>query len=191
MNTALIAIDLQNDYCSPSGYMAERGHDVDWMQSVVHRVDELLLSIDERPCFFTRMVHDEDVMSSDFERSKYDHPPCLPGTFGAKLCVEPRPEDIIVEKHAYSAFFETDLHEYLQHRNITDVILAGTSTHVCVAATAYDAHQRSYNVHIGRELVGTREAEREHHRSFLQIFKDKLGTVLTTGDVKDRLTSAR
>ncbi|MGO8905197.1 MAG: cysteine hydrolase family protein [Solirubrobacteraceae bacterium] len=60
--------------------------------------------------------------------------------------IAPEPGDIVVRKTRVGAFSTTDLHEQLQDRAITTVILAGISTSGVVLSTIRDAADRDYQV---------------------------------------------
>ena len=57
----------------------------------------------------------------------------------------PRPEDYLVKKHRWSSFFQTHLELSLRTAGINTIILAGGSTEVGVASTAYSARDRDFN----------------------------------------------
>jgi nicotinamidase-related amidase len=60
--------------------------------------------------------------------------------------VGPEPGDIVVRKTRVGAFSTTDLHDQLQERGITTLVLAGISTSGVVLSTVRDAHDRDYRL---------------------------------------------
>ena len=58
--------------------------------------------------------------------------------------LKPEPADIVVYKHLYSAFHETELDAVLRGRGIKYLIVTGCTTSVCVESTIRDAHSRDY-----------------------------------------------
>ena len=52
----------------------------------------------------------------------------------------------VVKKHQYSGFHETKLHEYLQTKNVNQIVIAGVMTHLCCESTAREAFMRGYEV---------------------------------------------
>ncbi len=62
----------------------------------------------------------------------------------AEIKIEP--EDVVLPKKRYSAFFETDLEAMLQSRKIRDLIISGVMTNLCCETTARDAFMRDYRV---------------------------------------------
>jgi len=60
--------------------------------------------------------------------------------------VRPEPNDPIVTKHRYSAFYNTDLDTVLRANGIRSVVLTGVVTNVCVETSAREAFVRDYYV---------------------------------------------
>ena len=56
----------------------------------------------------------------------------------------PKRDDIILYKHRYSGFYETDLDSVLKRRSINSLIFTGCTTSVCVESTLRDAMFRDY-----------------------------------------------
>jgi ureidoacrylate peracid hydrolase len=64
------------------------------------------------------------------------------------------PDDIIITKRRYSAFFGTDLDTHLRCRGVREVVIAGVSSHICCEATAHDALFRDYDVFFLLDATG-------------------------------------
>lgn len=94
---------------------------------------------------------------------------------------EPRPGDLHVTKHRYSAFFGTTLDSILRSRGIRTVVVAGLTTDVCVGSTARDAFQHEYNVITLSDC--TAELTQARHESGLQTLAANFGMVRTSEDV--------
>jgi ureidoacrylate peracid hydrolase len=75
-------------------------------------------------------------------------PVCADGSWEGDWYGEVRPEpgDIIVTKHRYAAFHNTDLDLILRSNGIRTVIITGVVTNVCVETTAREAFVRDYYV---------------------------------------------
>jgi nicotinamidase-related amidase len=67
--------------------------------------------------------------------------------------IAPQPEDYEVRKHRWSAFHQTELDLSLRTRGVDTILLAGGSTEVGVASTAYSARDLDYNVVILRDAT--------------------------------------
>ncbi len=86
-------------------------------------------------------------------------PSCIEGTGGEAIdpSLDVRPEDYVIPKRRYSAFFGTDLDLVLREHDIRDVIVVGTKTNCCIRATVQDAYHLDYNVYVVRECVATND----------------------------------
>lgn len=61
--------------------------------------------------------------------------------------------DNVFERHTYSGFNGTQLHEYLQKNTIEQLVLCGVDTDACVLATAFSAFDLGYRVDVNFELT--------------------------------------
>lgn len=95
--------------------------------------------------------------------------------------VDSHPDDIYITKHTWSAFYETALHDELQKRNITNIVLGGVSTSIGVEGTARSASERAYNITFISDAMSDLAAE-AHERSLKYIFP-RMGEVGTTDEV--------
>ncbi len=128
--------------------------------------------------------HRRDKPDFELDRVRFH---CTEGTLGVELASPLRalPEDYLVTKSRYSAFFATDLDLILRNENISRLILTGTKTNVCVRAAAQDAFARNYDLLIPRELVAT---DRENlHLANLEDMDRYFGRVLPAAAVLAQL----
>lgn len=84
--------------------------------------------------------------------------------------------ELVIDKLASSAFFETNLEQYLRDEEVDTLILAGTSTSGCVRATAVDARSRGFGVLIPEECVFDR-IDASHRINLLDLWM-KYATVV-------------
>ncbi len=79
--------------------------------------------------------------SQDFIFKGRMKPHSLAGTPGAEVIdeLDRQPQDLWLPKPRFSAFFKTDLAQYLREKDVTLCAVAGISTHVCVLTTVLDA----------------------------------------------------
>lgn len=82
------------------------------------------------------------------------------------------PPAVVLDKPAYSPFFETDLDDQLRRRQVDGLIFTGTETDVCVLAGVLDAVDRGYRVIIvGDGVCSSSDATHDalmslYHRRF-------------------------
>jgi nicotinamidase-related amidase len=95
--------------------------------------------------------------------------------------LDPQPIDCFVTKQRPGAFIGTALDDYLRHRGVTQVFLAGISTSVGVESTARSAYDHGYNVVFVIDAMTDRDAD-SHHHSVEKIFP-RLGECDITDNV--------
>ena len=91
------------------------------------------------------------------------------------------PEDIIVTKRNWGAFYGTDLDLQLRRRGVTQVVLAGIATSIGVESTARAAHEHGYHVTLATDAMTDLDAE-AHRNSIERIFP-RLGETGTTDEI--------
>ncbi|MGD3112043.1 isochorismatase family protein [Streptomyces sp. YGL11-2] len=96
-----------------------------------------------------------------------------------------RPEDLVVEKTAYSAFFpgRSPLPELLAQRDIDTVLIAGTLTNVCCESSARDAATTGLRVLMVADANAARR-DQDHNATLHTIYRS-FGDVRTTDEVLD------
>ena len=154
--TALVVVDMQNDFCSADGYYATVGRDISQLAACARPVAALLARARQArmTIVFTRLLYDEvrgsmeDRHTIRPRRWTASGKRLMPGTRGADVIDEiaPRSDEIILDKTGYSAFEGTNLEQQLRERGIKTVIMAGVVTYACVLATAFSAFDRDFDV---------------------------------------------
>ena len=82
------------------------------------------------------------------------------GTRGWELMEElDAPQELILDKNRYSAFFNTDFEERLQRWGVQDLIITGVMTNYCCETTARDAFMRDYRVFFVADATATNDEE--------------------------------
>jgi nicotinamidase-related amidase len=96
-----------------------------------------------------------------------------------------RPTDILVTKHARSAFTGTGLADLLRASQVTQVVVTGIATSGGVESTARDAHEQGFHVTLPVDAMTDRTLDRHDH-SVRQVFP-RIAETGTTQDVLDIL----
>ncbi|HNR14077.1 MAG TPA: isochorismatase family protein [Thermodesulfobacteriota bacterium] len=96
--------------------------------------------------------------------------------------IAPEPGEKVLPKRRYSAFFGTDLDQYLRGKGIEDLIISGVMTNLCCETTARDAFIRDYRVFFLAD--GTATIDPELHTATLKNLAFGFATVLTIADVE-------
>ena len=111
------------------------------------------------------------------------------GTWAAQVIDElaPAPDDYLIPKYRWSAFFQTYLELALRTRGIDTLIIAGGSTDVGVASTAFAARDLDYNVVIVSDACTS--PEQDNHDQFMRRIFPRMGRVRTAAEVSAMLSA--
>ncbi|GLY05310.1 hypothetical protein Acsp01_56890 [Actinoplanes sp. NBRC 101535] len=109
----------------------------------------------EVPVVFIQEVHKPSLVDIGRELDGNEGPHCIEGDPRTALHpgLEPRPEEYLIQKRRYSAFFGTELDIVLRGYKAETVILIGGMTDVCIHYTALDAHQYDYHFRTVSDMV--------------------------------------
>lgn len=107
------------------------------------------------------------------------------GFFDIVEPIKPEPDDLPIMKETWNAFYNTSLHEELQERNVTGIVLAGISTSIGVEGTARSANERGYNITFATDAM-TDSVAAAHANSLAYIFP-RIGELATTAEIIDKL----
>ena len=147
MTPALILIDIQRDFGSPDGAMAQQGHDITAARAATAKAEDLTAAARAAgvPVIFVRLIHEEI---------------CVADTPGADFIgPQPRAGETIITKHRFSAFAQTGLAAHLRGQGIGTILLAGLTTECCVAATAWAAFEEGFQVLIAADACAAYEED--------------------------------
>jgi nicotinamidase/pyrazinamidase len=166
---ALIAIDIQNDFCPDGNLAVAHGNAIiPRVNAMMDDFDAVILTQDWHPLGHSSFASSHadhaafDVIDMPYGAQVLWPDHCLQGTHGAAFHpdLNTTRADVIIRKgmnpaiDSYSAFFENDhttptgLHGYLQTRGITDLTLVGLATDYCVNYSAIDAAGLGYRVRV-------------------------------------------
>jgi ureidoacrylate peracid hydrolase len=158
-STAIVIIDMLNEFCKPGGAMVLPGYErlVPPQQALIKAGRDLGC-----PIVFVLDTHRANVREDREWLKRTPH--CIEGSWGAQVIEDlgPRLDDIYVIKRRYSAFFNTDLDVTLKDLKIDSVIVCGVVTNICVRSTVHDAFFLGYTVIVPSDAVaatGPREQE--------------------------------
>lgn len=160
-HTALLVIDMLNEFLSLDGHMAQSGKDISAGRALAERLPAFIFEARAAGVLvvFIRNVYStehnfylSDVWLEHAARRRAGggtlKPTCGEGTWAADFYgdVRPQPGDAVVVKHRYSSFHNTDLETVLRSNGIRTIVLTGTVTNVCVETTAREGYVRDYYV---------------------------------------------
>ncbi len=145
--TALIIVDMQNDFVHPDGKLF-----VPSSRKTIKPIRELLERARGRGVLriFTMDTH----YPGDPEFELWgEH--VLRGSWGWRIIDElsPREDEVVIEKTRYDGFYGTPLDDILRTRGISNVVVVGTVANICVLHTAGSAALRWYRVIVPMDCI--------------------------------------
>jgi ureidoacrylate peracid hydrolase len=196
-HTALVVVDMQNDFCADGGLMAQDGIDLEPVQAMANRVVSILEAARQTGVLvvFVRNTYSTEanwylsgpwleVASRRYSGEAYTkRDMCRPDSWNSDFYsdIRPRADEPIVTKHRYSAFHNTDLDLILRTHGIRTLVLVGVATNVCVETTVREGFIRDYYIVVPRE--GTAAYSREAYETSLRNMDMYFGEVVTVDDL--------
>ncbi len=162
--TALIVVDMQNGFCHPEGSLYAPGSEavIEPIADLIDRARDAGLSV-----IYTRDVHPPDQFEDAHYYDEFDQwgEHVLEGSWEAEIVEElaVTDDDLVVEKHTYDAFYNTQLEGWLEARGIRDLLFTGTLANVCVLHSAGSAGLRDFRPILVEDCIGAIEPD---HREY-------------------------
>jgi ureidoacrylate peracid hydrolase len=193
LKTALIVVDVQNDFCHKQGVFSKyKKVNLDHVQTAVTNLSAFIEKCRQfnLPIVFVKTTHSAWTDSPSWltrigglaDKMRI----YLPDSWGSKFYkVAPKEHDCIVTKHRYSAFVGTDLDLILRSRGIEKIFVTGVVTNVCVETTARDGFNRDYNVILVEDCCGA--FDNSEHAATLNNIKKFFGAVATSETIVNAL----
>lgn len=194
-HTALIVVDVQNDFCHSDGAYVKRGNDVSLIQAMVPRLQQTIEASREAgvAVIFLRIAQSPDTNSEAWEALESDDEGprlVMEGTWGAEFYdpIRPLPGEREIVKRRHSGFNRTPLDLLLRSQGIKTVVLGGVASNVCVEATAREAADNDYYVVFLED--GSASAKASLHEDALYTIRTYIGEVATCAQVIEEWKSA-
>lgn len=145
MSTALIVVDIQNDYF-PNGKMELVKPDEASKNAA--KVLEWFRENNEENIFHIQHIANDPSLGF-----------FLPETEGAEIndAVKPLKNETVITKHFPNSFLQTKLDNALKENEITDLIVVGMMTHMCIDATVRAGVDLGYSVTLLEDACASRE----------------------------------
>jgi nicotinamidase-related amidase len=177
-DTALVIIDIQNDYF-PGGAMELEGSDAAGLKAA-----KAIQNFRNQKLPVIHVRHLSVRPGATF---------FLPGTQGAEIhaSVKPLGGETVIEKNFPNSFRNTGLKDLLEKQNIKNLVVAGMMTHMCVDASVRHAADLGYKVTLLGDACATRAQSyggetvpaRQVHAAFLAALNGFYAKVVNTHEL--------
>jgi nicotinamidase-related amidase len=154
--TALLVVDVQNDYCAPGGALEREGGDISMTQAVVPNVKAMVAAARRhgvqvvwiQQTWLPGGASDSPAWIYMKRRNGLHLERCVEGTWGQQFVdgLHPEDDEPIVKKHRSSGFVGTNLDLVLRSQRIETTLVIGVMSEGCVESTARDASFYDYYV---------------------------------------------
>lgn len=193
--TALLVIDMQNDFCHPEGIFALNGFVLKTAPEIIQplrRVIEICKKA-KIPTIYTRHIIRCDSNENAVDGGIWvEMRPFLkreglrPNTWGSSEIEEIArlTSDYIIEKPRFSAFYQTNLEVLLRGLRVESLIFTGIVTNICVESSLRDAFFRDFKVVAIRDCMTAYKPE-VHEASLRNMAF--FGTVITFNELEGSL----
>lgn len=182
MNTALVLVDIQNDY-----FKGGRNELFNTDQAATHAQEALSLFREKG----LPVVHIQCILLENNATF------FLPDTEGIEIHerVKPQAGEKVIVKHTPDSFFQTELQSYLESINVTRLVIGGMMSHICIDSTVRTAHRLGYEVILLGEACTTRDLvwkdnvipAKTVHDTFMASLQDTFAQVIDTGSLYDKI----
>ena len=176
-HSALLVVDVQNDFCHPDGHFAKHGKALGSIQAMLPALVSFVGAAQQLG-IFTVFICQQTLQHGRSDSPAWLRFKCrdgkspeytLKGSWGAELVdgLAPAVADVTVEKFRPDAFVKTALDAILRSQQIESLVILGTTTEGCVESTVRGASYHDYYVVPVTDLIaGTNPAL---HRNSLQF----------------------
>src|SRR5712671_1165190 len=205
--TAVIVVDMQNEFGSKGGMFDRAGIDISGIQKAISPTARVLafarragirivyLKMGYRPDLSdlgapdapNRVRHLELLGVGKTIKTPHgkDERVLIRDTWGTDIVEElkPQSDDIVMYKHRFSGFYQTELDAVLKRASIKHLIVTGCTTSVCVESTIRDAYFRDYQCVLltdcTSEPIGN-DAPTSNHDASVLVMQILFGWVSTS-----------
>lgn len=150
VKTAVVVVDMQNDFVQDDGSLP-----VPAAKETIKNIKQLLDRAREQN---VKVVYTQDTHYEGDKEWEIWPVHCKRGTNGWQIIEELKPKetDMVFEKNRYDGFYETSLEHYLSHVwQITNLVIVGTVSSICVLHTAASAGLRWYSIIVPADGISS------------------------------------
>jgi ureidoacrylate peracid hydrolase len=164
--SALLVVDMQYFFLDPASPTYTCGG-----QAIIPNIQKIIRAFRQagRPVIYSRHVHHPDGLDAGIMGWWWEGM-CLEGSPESEIHrdIAPIGNEKVINKHRYSAFYNTDLETVLRTLKVVDLVMTGIMTNMCCESTTRDAYFRDYRVFFTADGTGS-VTEEMHLASLLNL----------------------
>lgn len=184
--TPLLIIDMLNDFFQQDNHLAVCRSDL------VRAINMLAAQFRShgQQVIWVRQEFAPDLHDAFLEMRRRNLHVTLAGTNGCEILpdLDRHPDDIVLTKKRYSAFFGTRLEDILKGIDARTLVIGGINTHACVRTSVIDAYQRDYDVVVATDC--TASYDMTHHDVTLRYFNGKIARCMSNAQIVATLSDS-
>lgn len=182
-SSCLLIIDMQQDFLVPGSEVY-----LPLGKAIIPNIKRLLVSFRKKklPVIYTAHSHKDPAIDGGLTAEWWPELKAgkvlREGTEGVKIHNQLKPKnEIVIVKHRYSAFYNTDLELILRGLKVTDLVITGVMTNICCESTARDSFFRDFRVFFLADA--TASVCEELHLATLKNLAYAFAYVTTTDEI--------
>lgn len=213
--TAVIVIDMQNDFGAKGGMFDRAGIEISGIRAVIPKIRSVLAAarVASLPIIYLKMAFKADLSDAGPPTGPnlLKHAPMrvgktvtapdgtpsrilIRGNWGTEVIPELQPAagDAEIYKSRFSGFYRTELEDVLKRRGIETLIVTGCTTSVCVDSTVRDAMFRDYRCIVLEDCTAepiAATATRSNHEASLLTMQVLFAWISDSGKLTGALTA--
>lgn len=188
--SALLVIDMQEEFCRPHWTPF-------WVPAATRMISRLAELIEhcrglEIPVIYTAFAQTHRYLdrpkSGGLMPNRYPQIPGDTSWFREAQIVpplRPKPDDIVILKPSYGAFYDTPLETILKNLGRDTILISGTLTNFCCGMTARQGYERGFQVVFGSDVTATDDPAM--HENELKVLRKGFARVMTAAETVDAL----
>jgi len=188
LHTALIVIDIQNDFCSPDGLLGIRGRDFTLINEMMEKLSSVINTAKKSNVLtlYTQQLYDPNKIN-DLQKEQYELDgklvTCDIKTDGYKFYKIDPPKEDIYTKYNFNAFSNSEFQKRLEKNNIKTLVITGVDTQFCVETAVRNGYDLGYKIVLVSDCIGTNAKHIEVHNHTIELVKRSYGVVLTSEEL--------
>lgn len=191
-NCALLVIDMQEEYVRPGwkkSWIPDATRQIPKMKQLIGFCRERDIPVIYTASSYKHIFHDRPEMAHYFMPEDFTDPEQAEKYFQEPTIwheIAPQPEDRLILKPSYGAFYDTPLETILHSLRKDTIIICGTLTNYCCGTTARQGYERGFKVIFGSDITSTDDPDMQEPE--LKVLRKGFAKVMDAAQIMERLS---